>query len=112
MKRILWFSRHKPMLEQARDLGENVFHETVEIIQKHKEIKNGLEVKEIMEEINADEVVVVLPINLISQLIAHGIRPYRAVMERVVGDKNKFRHKYFERIDEVYMEKTLFKAGY
>ena len=101
--KILWLSRHEPQKTQVDELKE-VFG-NVEIIQENKTIEDVKEIKRLMQEYNADEVVAVLPINLLGSLTELGIYPLRAVMEREVNEGSvEFKHKYFERIKGIKVD--------
>lgn len=101
VKRILWLSRHEPEQKQIKEL-QDIFG-YIEIVQIKTTVENADEVIKYMEEHGCSEVVAVLPLNIIAQLTAKGIKPIRAVMEREVlpnGDV-KFKHQHFERILKV-----------
>ena len=101
MNKILWLSRHEPQPVQVEEL-EKIFG-TVDIIQVSTVINKVDEIIQIMKENNADEIVVVLPLNLISELLRQGVKPLRAVMERILKEDGdvEFRHSHFERIMKI-----------
>jgi len=102
MKRILWLSRHAPTEEQINALSE-IFGE-VDIIQVSKTVKNAGDVFLLIKEVKADELVAVLPINLIADLTRHGIKPLRAVMSRHIDKETgevSFTFDHFERVERV-----------
>jgi len=90
---------------QVEDL-KRIYGEDVKVIQVHENIKSIDRIIELMREYPVNDIVVVLPIELIQQLIERGIRPLRAKMERVIRDDGtcEFKHMYFERIKNVKIE--------
>lgn len=104
--RILWLSRHEPQKNQLDELRKKLGK--FELIQKSLTIKDAKQVKEVMEQEGCDEVVAVLPINLLQDLIKLGIRPIRAVMEREFqgGKSVKFTHSHFERVEQIEIKTT------
>ena len=103
-EKILWLSRHGATLEQKNEL-EQSFGE-VEIIQVSTTVKSANEIKNLMEEHDAKEVVTVLPLDLLAELTRMGIHPIRAVMERKIeeGGEVTFSHKFFEKITRVEVD--------
>jgi hypothetical protein len=104
MTRILWLSRHKPEEEQIKELREKLGY--IEIIQKSVTVSSIDEIKQLMEEVQAQEMVVVLPPNLLAELTnpKHGLpKPIRAVMNRIVHENGEveFKHSHFERVERV-----------
>ena len=101
MKKIVWLSRHDPQKSQIEELKK--FFGAVEIVQVSAVINNVSEIIKIMEENGAEEIVVVLPPNLISELLRLGVKPLRAVMERILHDDGsvEFKHSHFERIIKI-----------
>lgn len=101
MVRILWLSRHNPKDEQVKELTEKFGG--VEIIQKSVTVSSANEIKELMEEVQAQEMVVVLPTNLLAELTNLGFQPIRAVMNRIVHENGEveFTHSHFERVERV-----------
>ena len=75
----------------------------VEIVQVSKTVSGAAEVLELMREHEADDLVAVLPIELIGELTEKGVHPIRAVMKRELNDKGEviFKHEYFERVMQV-----------
>lgn len=104
MKRILWISRHPPQETQIKDL-ELAFG-LVEIVEHAETIKNAKEIQELMAKEDCNDVVAVLPLNLLSDLVKMGIRPIRAIMKRTIDESGEahFEHDYFERILNIFVE--------
>ena len=102
--RVLWLSRHAATEEQRKEL-ERIFG-TVHIIFRSETVPNGKRVVEIMDEQDIDELVAVLPVNILAELLRLGIQPIRAVMERELLDDGNavFHFKHFERLREVKIE--------
>jgi len=100
-KRVLWLSRHAPTEEQTQEL-ERILG-PCEIIQVSKTVNSGKEVKDLMRENQCDELVAVLPLNILQQVIAQGIQPIRAVMQRELKENGnvEFHFQHFERVLEV-----------
>ncbi len=98
---ILWVSRHPPKDEQKIELEEVFGH--VHFIQISKTIKDGWEVTDLKEKYETEEVVAVLPIQIMAQLTRMGIEPIRAIMDRNVKENGdvEFVHERFERIEKV-----------
>jgi len=112
-KRVLWLSRHAPTEEQCLDLEATLG--PVEIIQHTESVRDAEEVIFLMAEHRCDEVVAVLPLNILADLVKKGIKPIRAVMERRIvkrglsddGEETleaEFKFKYFERVLKVEVE--------
>ena len=83
MIRILWVSRHDPLTEQIDELTQ-AFGD-IEIEQYVDVVYNVGQLLEVYDEGLFDEMVVVLPVEIIRQLILHGIKPLKAVMRREIG---------------------------
>ena len=103
-KRVLWLSRHAPTKGQTEELKRILG--ACEIIQVSKTVNNGKEVKDLMRENQCDELVAVLPLNILQQVISQGIQPIRAVMQREVRDDGsvEFYFQHFERVLEVMVK--------
>ena len=107
--RVLWLSRHAPTREQCLDLEATLG--PVEIIQHTESVRDAEEVIFLMAENQCDEVVAVLPLNILADLTKRGIKPIRAVMERKVIRKGlsdgeetleaEFHFQHFERVLEI-----------
>ena len=107
--RILWLSRHHPEPLQ-RDLLSEKFGE-VTIIVYEKSVDTALDVLTIFQAEGCHEMVVVLPVDILAELISllkklnMIVRPLRAVMKRELldhgGIANQFSH--FERIIDLYL---------
>jgi len=110
--RVLWLSRHAPTEEQCLDLEATLG--PVEIIQHTESVRDAEEVIFLMAEHKCNEIVAVLPLNILADLVKRGIKPIRAVMERKVIRKGlsdgeetleaEFKFKYFERVLKVEVE--------
>ena len=72
--KILWISRHSPTPEQ-KELLEKQLEVKVDITQVSCTIKSPYEVRELIEEYKADDVVVVLPKTMQGRLCNIGIYP-------------------------------------
>lgn len=98
---ILFLSRHECTEEQKEALA-SAFNTTVNVVQLSRTVSNGKEVAALMKEHNCSEVVAVLPINILGQLLREGVKPLRAVMDRVLdGEKAVFNFVKFERVLKV-----------
>jgi len=100
-KRVLWLSRHAPTNEQVDALAQVLG--PIKILQVSKTVSSGKEVKDLLREHQCDEVVAVLPLNILQQVIAQGIQPIRAVMSRELKENGEavFHFQHFERVLEV-----------
>lgn len=102
--KVLWLSRHSAEDAQVAEL-ERIFaaHDTVETVEISQSVKSGQEVIDLMASNGCDEAVVVLPPNLLAQVIRGGYRPLRAVMDRKVNDDGSvdFIFSHFEKVMEV-----------
>jgi len=96
--RILWVSRHDPLTEQIDELTQ-AFRD-IEIEQYVDVVYNVGQLLEVYDEGLFDEMVVVLPVEIIRQLILHGIKPLKAVMrrEKISWNEVRLEHHHFERI--------------
>jgi hypothetical protein len=92
------------MEDQYREL-ERIFGD-IEVVVKMVEIKAAQEVKDLIEKVDATEIVVVLPNRLIEDLISLGVKPIRALMDRQMqGDGiAKFTHSKFVRVTDMKIE--------
>lgn len=112
MVRILWLSRHKPQEEQIRMLQEKFG--SIMIIHRDATLdsdpqKAARQLRDMMEEEGANEVVCVLPITHLAEIVKLGIKPIRAIMRRVPtgrildnGEREcQFLPEGFERVEEV-----------
>ncbi|MFW6001736.1 MAG: hypothetical protein ACOCQD_00190 [archaeon] len=103
--KILWLSRHQPTNEQTRRL--NRIFTGVTIVNHPYSVDSGQEIKNLMEQYNCQEIVAVLPINLIKELTDLGIHPIKAEMERVMDYDDltvDFKFKRFIRIKDVHID--------
>ena len=100
-KRVLWLSRHAPTEEQTQEL-ERILG-PCEIVQVSRTVNSGKEVKDLLRENQCDEIVAVLPLNILQQVISQGIQPIRAVMSRELKENGEavFHFQHFERVLEV-----------
>ena len=106
---ILWLSRHEPTKKQMAEL-KKIFGDKIEVCQITTTIRSGEEVLALMKKNLCQEVVAVLPVGLLEQVTALGVKPIRAVMDRrFKNDKSQFIFSHFERIEHVEM--TTNKIG-
>lgn len=98
MIKILWVSRHKPLREQVEEL-EQAFGK-VEITRYCDIVYNVAQLMEVYDDGEYDEMVVVLPVQLIRQLVIMGVKPLKPVLHReVIGfGEVRLQHHHFERI--------------
>ena len=98
MIKILWVSRHEPLREQVEEL-QQVFGD-VEITRYCDIVYSGAQLVQVFDDGEYDEMVVVLPVELIRQLIIVGIQPLKPVLHREVirFGEVRLRHHHFERI--------------
>lgn len=98
MVRILWVSRHEPLKEQVEEL-QQAFGE-VEITRYCDVVYSVAQLMEVYDDGEYDEMVVVLPVQLIRQLVMMGVKPLKPVLHReVIGfGEVRLRHHHFERI--------------
>lgn len=98
MIKILWVSRHEPLREQVEEL-EQAFGK-VEITRYCDIVYNVAQLMEVYDDGEYDEMVVVLPVQLIRQLVMVGVKPLKPVLHReVIGfGEVRLRHHHFERI--------------
>ena len=110
-KKVLWLSRHAPTTEQVEKLAQVLEPCDVNVIQVSKTVKNGKEVKDLLRENKCNEVVAVLPLNILQQVISQGIQPIRAVMLREIREDGnaEFRFQHFERVLEVTVRTKMMR---
>lgn len=109
MTRVLWLSRHEPQDEQVKELESKLGPGPVEIVQVSATINRAKEIVDLMKIHGCDEVVVVLPINLLADFIRIADKPpIRAVMNREVDANGNatFQHSHFERVVKVEVVTT------
>jgi len=108
-KKVLWLSRHAPTTEQVEKLARILG--TCEITQVSQTVKNGKEVKDLLRENNCEELVAVLPLNILQQVISQGIQPIRAMMLREIREDGnaEFRFQHFERVLEVTVKTKIMR---
>jgi len=107
--RILWLSRHHPEPLQREVLTEKFGEVTVIVYEKS--VNSALDVLTIFQAEGCHEMVLVLPVDILAELISllkkqqMIVRPIRAVMKREVldhgGVASQFSH--FERITDLYL---------
>jgi hypothetical protein len=103
---ILRLTQHEPTEKQVRALKE-AFGDDINIINYLEYIKSGDEVVELVEKYNADVVEVVLPLNLLNEvvnLLKDRVIIIRAIMERyqkLRGFGIIFEFSHYEIIEEV-----------
>lgn len=104
-KQILWISRHPIRDEQLAELNTLFTEEgAVTVTQVSRMFKSAREIVSLAEEIEADEIVAVLPLHLMAQLTQTRYRPIRPVMHRHVDPETgeiTFLHSHFERVERV-----------
>ena len=110
MKKIIWFSQHKPIEKQIEELRRVFGEVSVEI--HPKPFANAKEVLKIYREMKGEEMVVVAPLSVIQHLLNLGIKPLFAEMEQTEGSTcdvqakgRKFIFKGFSRITGIHIEK-------
>lgn len=98
MIKILWVSRHNPLPEQVDELT-SVFGD-IEITQYTDVVYSVGQLLEIYDDGMFDEMVVVLPVEMIRQLLVGGVKPLKAVMrrEKISWNEVRLEHHHFERI--------------
>ncbi len=96
--KILWVSRHEPLKEQVSELRQ-VFG-NVRVDQYGEIIYNVAQLLKVYDDGLYDEMVVVLPVQIISQLLLAGVKPLKPVLHRqmVGGGEVRLVHHHFERI--------------
>lgn len=103
---ILRLTQHEPTEKQVKALKE-AFGDDINIINYPEYIKSGEEVVELVEKYNADVVEVVLPLNLLNEvvnLLKDKVIIIRAIMERyqkLRGFGVIFEFSHYEIIEEV-----------
>lgn len=104
VKKILWLSRHSPTEKQYREL-ERIFDD-IEVVVKMIEVKGAHEVKKLIAQVNADEIVAVLPNHILEELVSLGIQPIRAIMDRQMQANGtaQFTHIKFVRVLDMKIE--------
>ena len=104
MKRILWISRHEPLEDQLDELKKR-FGE-VEIEQVSQYFNSGKSVYNLMQEMDCDAIVTILPIDYMAELNDLGVNPLIAIMRRYYNskDKAKFSHEKFVRVNELELQ--------
>ena len=103
-KKVLWLSRHKPSALQQKVLEEKIGE--VDIFPLTANVRDASEVHELMAAGGFEEIVAVLPINILADLTERGIYPIKAVMNRhqnITGE-TRFKFSHYERIKKVVIE--------
>lgn len=105
---ILWLSRHAPTSKQMTEL-KKIFGNKIKIRQVSTTISSGEEVLALMKLYDCQEVVAVLPINLLEQIVTLGVKPIRAVMDRKFrkDGKAEFIFSHFERVEKIEVDTKL-----
>lgn len=103
--RVLWISRHKPTNKQITELQKKFGRDT-DVCVVSTNIKSGQEVLDLMGRYRCDEVVAVLPVNLIAELTSLGVKPLRAVMKRKFrrDGSAEFNFSHYELIENVNIQ--------
>ncbi|MCL6442103.1 MAG: hypothetical protein K6T83_01330 [Alicyclobacillus sp.] len=111
--RVLWWSRHPPTEGQITVLEQRLAPERgVELVQINRSAQSAKEIVNTFLAVGADEMVVVLPLDILAELMMEldsrglTVRPLRAVMDRTVhaGGDVLFCFRRFERILRVEVE--------
>jgi hypothetical protein len=87
--------------------------EPVDFVLYDKTIENADEVRQLMEAHECQDLVTVLPLNILAELSSMGIKPIRARMGRVMkpdGFVEFNQHLYFERINSIKVETELLNS--
>jgi hypothetical protein len=88
VKRILWLSRHMPQDAQRKEL--KAAFGKVELVIRPYTVAGGRDVESLMRAHRCDEVVAVLPVHVLADVVAHGIEPLYAVINRRTGKHERF----------------------
>jgi hypothetical protein len=106
--KVGWLSRHQWTEDQKKDLakGLGIKEGEIELSQEAATFNSSKEIVSMIKEKNYKEAVVVLPINLIGDLLKEGIQPLRAFMIRKLNEDGTvtFNHSHFERVIKVEVE--------
>lgn len=109
-KKIMWFSRHMPTESQMSEL-KRLFGGDVKVIIDTLPYINAESIVDRFNEYNADDLIVVAPLSVISSLTRCGIKPIWANMELVGEDEAEvtmsgryWRFKGFKRVNRVYID--------
>ena len=78
--KIMWFSRHKPLPSQKKEL-KRIFGKDTILVIDNRVFKNAREIIERMNEFKIDDIVVVAPLTVIKHLTEAGIKPIWAEMK-------------------------------
>jgi hypothetical protein len=88
-KRILWVSRHPPLLKQLREL-ERIYG-PFELVQYAGMVRDAKEVLELVRRYKADDAVLILPLSFLYYLVNdYGFHPVWPEMRRVPDDSPDF----------------------
>lgn len=111
---VMWLSRHEPTDEQKAVLEDKLAGGEAQLCihQISKSVTNGSEVVNLFLECFADEMVVVLPLDILADLVTNlrekGIaqKPIRAVMRRLLASDGSvsFQFERFERVVNIVVE--------
>ena len=87
MKKVLWISRHKPLVAQLRALREKLGDGDIELVQHAQPIPTAEDAVRIIKQHGADVVVAVLPLSFMAHLSEaarrEGFTLLRADMENI-----------------------------
>lgn len=110
MKRILWLSQHKIQDFQIAELYR-LFGEDIEILTDYRAFDTADEIVRRINDIGADEVIVVAPLSVIKELTDREIKPLWSQMDVVTGEDydlvyrgRKYKFTGFKRIKKVWVE--------
>jgi len=79
-KKILWLSRHKPLVSQIKEL-KRIFGNDMILLIDNRAFSSAEEIKQRMQEFKVDDIVVVAPLSVIQRLTQLGIKPIWAEMK-------------------------------
>ena len=96
--RVLWVSRHSIKQKQREELQQ--LFGRVEIVKRNTTISNAEQIKRMMNDLECDEVVPIIPAPIQQRLVNDlGVQCINAVMSKTSRNGSyKFRHNGFERV--------------
>ncbi|MCR4280042.1 MAG: hypothetical protein NUV82_01295 [Candidatus Komeilibacteria bacterium] len=80
MKRICWFSRHRP-LECQKEALKKMFGSEVQIVQDPQPFSSAEEISKRYRAGNFDDMVIVAPLSVLAKLVELGIKPLWCQMD-------------------------------
>src|SRR5215469_2196920 len=81
MKKILWLSRHRPLVSQYAEL-KRLFGEDCEITVDQESFRSVEDVISRFRRSKADEVVLMAPLTMCRKILSFGVKPLYAEMKR------------------------------